>query len=63
MPQLIGSVSPIMALVAMAASAALPPRLRISTPTSAATGWLAATIPCLATVTERLWFETLAGRS
>ncbi len=43
-----------MASVAMAASAALPPALRMSSPTCAASGWLVATIPWLATVAERL---------
>ena len=48
MPQLIGSTRPIMASVAMAASAALPPALRMSSPTCAASGWLVATMPWLA---------------
>src|SRR4051794_32858241 len=53
MPHDIGSISPIAALVAMAASAAFPPRLRTSSPTWAASGWLVATIPFAATVTDR----------
>ena len=52
-----------MASVAMAASTALPPRRRMSSPTSAANGWLAATMPFLATTTERLCRGFLAGRS
>src|SRR5262245_33816244 len=53
MPQEVGSMSPIAALVAMAASMALPPFLRMSSPTWAAIGWLVATIPLGAIVTER----------
>src|SRR6476659_7316037 len=53
MPHEVGSMSPIAALVAMAASTALPPFLSISKPTCAASGWLVATMPCGAIVTER----------
>ena len=45
MPLPVGSMSPMTALAAMAASTALPPRSRISTPARAASGWLAATMP------------------
>ncbi|MEZ6073818.1 MAG: hypothetical protein R3C10_26950 [Pirellulales bacterium] len=63
MPQLIGSVSPIIALVAMAASTALPPRLSTSSPTWAASGSLVATMPCWATTAERLCDKLPAGRA
>src|SRR5258708_6926505 len=49
-PQLIGSMRPMAALVAMAASTAFPPRLRISRPICAACGCVVATIPCSAMV-------------
>ena len=53
MPQDIGSTTPSMAFAAMAASAAVPPRRSTSTPVSAASGWLVATIPCSAWTTDR----------
>ncbi len=53
MPQLAGSISPRAAFVAIAASTQLPPALSMSTPTCAASGWLAQTIPCRATTAER----------
>ena len=53
MPQRIGSIRPRAALVAMAASIALPPALRTSSPTWAASGWLVATMPCGAMTTDR----------
>ena len=53
MPQLAGSISPRAAFVAMAASTQLPPALSTSTPTSAASGWLAQTMPCWAITAER----------
>src|SRR5258708_7327628 len=52
-PQDIGSIRPRAALAAMAASTALPPCFRTSRPTSAASGWLVATMPCVASVSER----------
>jgi hypothetical protein len=54
MPDPDGSISPNAALTAMAASTALPPRLRMSMPTCAARGWLAATMPWPAMTSERL---------
>src|SRR6185369_11765 len=45
-PVIIGSVTLSMAAIAIAASTALPPRLRTSRPTSEASGWLLATIAC-----------------
>ena len=53
MPLPVGSISPMAALAAMAASTALPPRSRSSTPARAARGWLAATIPHWVVTTER----------
>ena len=44
-PVLSGSTTPSIAAVATAASAAVPPRLRMSTPAVAATDWLVATTP------------------
>ncbi len=40
-----GSTTPLASAVAMAASTALPPRFRISTPASAASGCIAVTMP------------------
>ena len=54
MPFMCGSTSPRAALTATAASIALPPAFRMSMPTCAASGWLAATIPCGAMTSERL---------
>jgi len=48
MPHDIGSSRPRAALTAMAASTALPPFCRTSTPICTARGWAAATIPCRA---------------
>ena len=48
-----GSTSPCTAQVAIAASTALPPALRIRRPASAASGCPAATMPCLATTVGR----------
>jgi len=52
-PFIEGSIRPIVAFAAMAASMAFPPRSRISTPARAANGWLAATIPNCVLTTER----------
>src|SRR5688572_17086296 len=49
MPQLIGSIRPIAALVATAASTALPPPLSTSMPICAASGCDVATMPLAAT--------------
>src|SRR4249919_1012986 len=48
-----GSTRPITALVAIAASTALPPRSRICTPARAANGWLAATMPYFVAIRDR----------
>jgi len=53
MPLPVGSINPIVAFAAMAASTALPPRSRICTPARAASGWLAATIPNVVATMER----------
>ena len=64
MPLLIGSTRPFMALAAMAASTALPPRLQNVEPDFGRQRCTGATMPCLATVTERLWVGLFAvGRS
>ena len=52
-PVMPGSTSPCTAQVAIAASIALPPALRIRMPASAASGCPAATIPCCATTVGR----------
>ena len=46
MPLLCGSTTPSASMVAMAASVALPPARRISTPAAAARGSAALTMPC-----------------
>src|SRR5579863_487790 len=53
MPFIMGSISPSVALAAMAASMALPPRSRIWMPAIDASGWLVATIPYVVATTER----------
>jgi hypothetical protein len=53
MPVIIGSVTLSTAAIATAASTALPPRLRISSPVKEASGWLEATMPFCARTTER----------
>ena len=53
MPVMLGSVTLSIAATAIAASTALPPRFRISSPTCDASGWLVATIPWLARDTDR----------
>src|SRR5437868_6467355 len=53
MPFIIGSVTPVTALAAIAASTALPPRARICTAACDASGWLDAATPCCEATTER----------
>jgi len=53
-PFIIGSVTLTMAAIAIAASAALPPALRMSLPTAAASGWLEQAMPVLAKTGARL---------
>ena len=62
MPFMCGSTRPSIAFTATAASMALPPAFRMSRPTCAASGWLAATMPCGATTSERLPCGLGAGR-
>src|SRR5919204_3645697 len=52
-PVMPGSTCPCTAQVAIAASTALPPALRMRIPASAASGWPAATMPCCATIVGR----------
>ena len=52
-PTIIGSTSVSMAAVATAASMALPPFLRMSSPACAASGWLVATTPLRAITSDR----------
>ena len=52
MPFDTGSINPSAALVAMAASTALPPRFKISIPICVASGTLVQTIPCRATTSD-----------
>src|SRR6516225_10765618 len=60
MPFIIGSTTPIMAFVAMAASTAFPPPSRMRTPAAAASGDSAATIPPLDITTDRPWVRSCA---
>lgn len=53
MPLPVGSISPMVALAAMAVSMALPPRSSICTPARAASGWLAAMMPSVVATTQR----------
>ncbi len=54
MPFIIGSTTPIIAFVAIAASTAFPPLSRIRTPACAASGDSAATIPFFETTIDRV---------
>src|SRR5438552_16550696 len=49
-----GSIKPRVAFAAIAASTALPPRFKISTPTCVAAGTLVQTIPCRARTSDRV---------
>src|SRR5271168_1929668 len=60
MPFIMGATTPIMALVAMAASTALPPCSRTCTPACAASGDSAATMPFLEMTMERAWPRSCA---
>src|SRR5215468_2737674 len=53
MPFIIGSVTPVTALAAIAASTALPPRARIWTAACEASGWLVAATPSFEATAER----------
>src|SRR5436189_5627105 len=54
MPLETGSIKPSVAFAPIAASTALPPRFKISTPTSVAAGTLVQTIPCRARTSDRV---------
>jgi hypothetical protein len=54
MPLPVGSIKPMAALAAIAASTALPPALRMSSATWLASGWAVAAMPLTAVVTERV---------
>ena len=58
-----GSISASSAAVATAASTALPPCLRMSSPACAASGWLVATIPWRASTSDRVWSAHPLARS
>ena len=58
MPIDVGSTTPNTAAVAIAASMALPPFMRICTPARVASGWLDATMPFLANVENFLTLIT-----
>jgi hypothetical protein len=49
-----GSIKPSVAFAAIAASTALPPRFKISMPTSVAAGTLVQTIPCRPSTSDRV---------
>ena len=63
MPLPVGSIKPSVALAAMAASTALPPFFKMSMATWVASGWLVATMPCLAITSERVANDLLLMRS
>ena len=63
MPSKYGSTSAMTALVAMAASTALPPRSSTCTPARAASGWLAATMPYFVAIFDRPTSGTRRGRT
>ena len=55
-------MSPMVAFAAMAASTAVPPRLRMSSATWLASGWLVAAMPCVAMTSERVGTSDPLGR-
>ena len=61
MPSKYGSTRAMTALVAMAASTALPPRSSTCTPARAASGWLAATMPYWVAIFDRPTVTSGAG--
>src|SRR5688572_24532034 len=61
-PLPVGSMSPMAAFAAMAASTAVPPRLRTSTATWLTSGWLVAAMPCVAMTSERVGTREPLGR-
>src|SRR5690348_9246883 len=60
-PLPVGSISPIVALAAMAASTAVPPRLSTSSATWLTSGWLVAAMPCVAMTSERVGIREPLG--
>src|SRR5262245_4019641 len=61
-PLPVGSMSPSVAFAAMAASTAVPPRLRTSSATWLTSGWLVAAMPCVAMTSERVGTRDPLGR-
>src|SRR5262245_59555268 len=61
-PLPVGSINPMVAFAAMAASTAVPPRLRISSATWLTSGWLVAAMPCVAMTSERVGTRDPLGR-
>src|SRR5262245_5838964 len=61
-PLLMGSMSPSAAFAAMAASTAVPPRLRMSSATWLVSGWLVAAMPCVAMTSDRVGTSEPLGR-
>src|SRR5688572_8715805 len=61
-PLPVGSMSPMVAFAAMAASTAVPPRLRTSSATWLTSGWLVAAMPCVAMTSERVATSEPLGR-
>src|SRR5688572_23366128 len=61
-PLPVGSMSPIVAFAAMAASTAVPPRLSTSRATWLTSGWLVAAMPCMAMTSERVGTSEPLGR-
>src|ERR1700690_1070651 len=61
MPQLMGSTRPSMALAAMAASMADPPRASTWAAAWEASVWLVAAIPCLEITMDRAWVRSWQG--
>src|SRR6186713_489197 len=61
-PLPVGSINPIVALAAIAASTAVPPRLRTSSATWLTSGWLVAAMPCVAMTSERVGTSEPLGR-
>src|SRR5215510_13116742 len=61
-PLLMGSIRPMVAFAAMAASTAVPPRLSTSSATWLTSGWLVAAMPCVAITSERVGTSEPLGR-
>src|SRR5262245_43026016 len=61
-PLPVGSMRPIVAVAAIAASTAVPPRLSTSSATWLTSGWLVAAMPCVAMTSERVGTSEPLGR-